>query len=325
MAHKTTKELLIIHQGALGDFVAIFPAIVRLKKYYDRIDVVCQNQLGKLAAALQLINNWYPLEAASFASLYAGKVAQKVADLLKKYDTNVLFSQSVELERSIRQITASLCYRIPPKPPADKAIHITHFAFHHLIRLGLLNQDDADVESLSLQSDHDKITTENRDRAKIVLHPGSGSIRKRWPLSQFKQIELVLKSKGLKPEFVLGPAEMDLKTEFEDQERTTHVFSDLLDLVALFKSAGGFVGNDSGASHLAAFMGLPSVVIFGPADPQRWKPSGPQVEVVRPGLECQACFEIEPSNCPEPKCLDDTTPTAVIEAFYRIYDAQSKS
>jgi ADP-heptose:LPS heptosyltransferase len=67
-------------------------------------------------------------------------------------------------------------------------------------------------------------------------------------------------------------------------------------------------------------MGLPTVVIFGPADPARWKPNGPSVEIVRPELECHPCFEIDVSNCPAPKCLDDTIPQAVMDAFYQIYN-----
>jgi heptosyltransferase III len=36
----------------------------------------------------------------------------------------------------------------------------------------------------------------------------------------------------------------------------------------------GFVGNDSGISHLAAAAGAPGVVIFGPTNLERWRPLG---------------------------------------------------
>ena len=61
------KNLLIIHQGALGDFILTFPAISRLRKYFKPIDVLCQSQLGKLAGTLGLTENWFPTEAAYFA------------------------------------------------------------------------------------------------------------------------------------------------------------------------------------------------------------------------------------------------------------------
>ncbi len=78
----STANLLIIHQGALGDFILTFPAITRLQKYYKSIDVLCQNQLGKLAGALGLAENWFPAEAASFASLFSDQIDQKIRALL---------------------------------------------------------------------------------------------------------------------------------------------------------------------------------------------------------------------------------------------------
>jgi ADP-heptose:LPS heptosyltransferase len=79
------------------------------------------------------------------------------------------------------------------------------------------------------------------------------------------------------------------------------------------------VGNDSGVSHLAAFLGLPTAVIFGPADPVRWKPVGPSVEMVHPELDCSPCFEIESENCSEPRCLTDASLESVLKAFDHVY------
>lgn len=36
------KKLLIIHQGALGDIVSIFPAIIKLKEKFRQIDIICK-------------------------------------------------------------------------------------------------------------------------------------------------------------------------------------------------------------------------------------------------------------------------------------------
>ena len=45
--------------------------------------------------------------------------------------------------------------------------------------------------------------------------------------------------------------------------------------------ARGFFGHDSGLSHLAGVLGLPTVAIFGTTDPGVWAPNGPDVRVVR--------------------------------------------
>jgi heptosyltransferase III len=42
-----------------------------------------------------------------------------------------------------------------------------------------------------------------------------------------------------------------------------------------------YVGNDSGIAHLAAAVGVPVAVFFGPTDPAVWAPRGPSVTVLR--------------------------------------------
>lgn len=315
----TDKTLMIIHQGALGDFIAIFPAICRLSGRFDRVDVVCQGQLGRLAQFLGLVTRWYPLECASFSTLYTDQPDPEIKARLGRYDQVILFSSSTGLEQSLQHIMQSRCIRIEPKPPAGQPTHITDYALQNLTRCGLIRSGYPDLNRFHLTQYDEKKSRPRRDGNKILIHPGSGSKRKRWPLSQFKQIEALLAAKGFKTEFVLGPAEEDLLGDLQDQSRKIHMLFDLIELMQLLQTAGGYIGNDSGASHLAAFLGLPTLVIFGPADPIRWKPNGPLVEIVRPDLSCRACFETEPSNCDEPKCLEEITPDTVLEAFYRVY------
>ena len=315
----TRQNLLIIHQGALGDFIAIFPAIGRLCEGFDRVDVVCQSQLGKLAQYLGLVTRWYPLEGASFASLFSDQPDPQIIVRLARYDHVFLFSSSADLERSVGHLMQGRYHRVEPKPPADKPIHITEYALQNLVRCRLIRRQDLSSD-LNFHMTHlQKKSNGAGNRNKILLHPGSGSKRKRWPLSRFNQIESQLCADGLKAEFVLGPAEEDLYGPLQDKNRKIHMLDDLIQLVHLYQTAGGYIGNDSGASHLAAFMGLPTLVVFGPADPVRWKPNGPRVGIVRPSLSCLACFETEPSNCPEPKCLEEITSTMVLKAFYSVY------
>jgi hypothetical protein len=53
-------------------------------------------------------------------------------------------------------------------------------------------------------------------------------------------------------------------------------------LAALLVECSGYVGNDSGVSHLAAALGVPTAAVFGPTDPAVWAPVGPKVSVVGP-------------------------------------------
>ena len=308
-------NLLIIHQGALGDFVLAFPAIVRLQKHFNPVDVLCQSRLGKLVKALGLAENCYPLEAAYFASLFSRHVDQRIKTLLAQYEHILLFSLSDPLSTAINSVAGNLSCRLPPKPPVHQRIHVTEFILASIFDCGLITKAEAALGNNPLPVRKDRL----RRPDKILLHPGAGSVRKRWPLSHFLQVEAALKKTGFKPEFILGPAEAPLAAELQQSDGLVHVLDDLLELLELYDSAGGYIGNDSGASHLAAYSGLPTTVIFGPTDPRRWAPIGRAVQIVRPELPCRPCFETEPANCEDPQCLARTTPPQVVEAFDRVY------
>ena len=47
-------------------------------------------------------------------------------------------------------------------------------------------------------------------------------------------------------------------------------------IVGAYAGAARFIGNDSGPGHLAAITGIPTLALFGPTDPARWRPLGPQ-------------------------------------------------
>lgn len=305
----------MIHQGALGDFILTLPAVIQLRKYYQPIDVLGHSQMGKLAAALNLVDSWFSANTREFASLYSDQADSKIVARLNKYEKIILFTISNQLDQSIRSVTAGDICQMPPKPPVHQRTHVSRFVLENVCYCGLITATDAEFDKIQLR----EYGVAKRDRHKILLHPGAGSIRKRWPLDNFLRLASELNSAGLKTEFVLGPAEEALGESLRNPGLTVHVLEDLLGLLDLLNTGGGYIGNDSGATHLAAFCGLPTTVIFGPADPGRWTPVGRAVEVVRPALDCRPCFEIEEDNCDAQNCLVDISPEMVMNAFLRVY------
>jgi ADP-heptose:LPS heptosyltransferase len=57
--------------------------------------------------------------------------------------------------------------------------------------------------------------------------------------------------------------------------------SSLVEVAAVLSRCRGYVGNDSGITHLAAALGVPTVALFGPTDPAVWSPRGRQVIILR--------------------------------------------
>jgi ADP-heptose:LPS heptosyltransferase len=308
----TLPALLIVHLGALGDLVCIFPILAELRRHFQPVALLGQEHLGKLAAAENLVDHWFPIEAAWTASLFTGMAGPEARRMLAPYSHILVFSRSEALASSLQHIGSSRVCRVPPRPPVDRRTHVAEHALDLIRRCGLLPGPGGAIP----QPDPSTGPSSERGRTTTVLiHPGAGSPRKRWPLAGFLQLAAQIKARKLIPEFVIGPAEQDVLPELERRNAVVHRPGDSLALLGLLRSAAAYVGNDSGVSHLAAWAGLPCVVIFGPADPARWRPWGRSVTIVQPPLECTPCFETAPENCPGSDCLNHTRVEEVIRAF----------
>jgi ADP-heptose:LPS heptosyltransferase len=138
---------------------------------------------------------------------------------------------------------------------------------------------------------------------------------KRWP--HFPQL-----AEALPDVAVVGTAD-DLRQsdrtllKFPSHARS---FVDRLTLrqtAELMASAGVVVGNDSGLSHVAAAVGTPCVMIFGPTPHQVLGELPPHVTVVRRGLECEPCwFRSRFRACARRiDCLRELSVEAVLQAL----------
>jgi len=93
------------------------------------------------------------------------------------------------------------------------------------------------------------------------------------------------------------------------------------ELPALFASCQLFIGNDSGAMHVAAASGVPVVGIFGPTDPQGTAPLTPQFTRVQHLVSCSPCFL---RQCPvDHRCMRRIEVDAVYAAACQWLDSRS--
>jgi ADP-heptose:LPS heptosyltransferase len=94
---------------------------------------------------------------------------------------------------------------------------------------------------------------------------------------------------------MLGPAEME---RFDEDSRRLLARiapvlyeEDVCDAAEHVASAAAFIGNDAGMTHLAAFLGIPTIAIFTATDPATWRPIGDKVSIIdardtdRPSLD----------------------------------------
>jgi ADP-heptose:LPS heptosyltransferase len=79
-----------------------------------------------------------------------------------------------------------------------------------------------------------------------------------------------------------------------------------------------FIGNDSGISHMAAALDLPTLVIFGPTNPKVWSPRGRKAFVVHRGTHCSPCTHEEFFQCKDSECLKAVEVKEVLEGLKEI-------
>jgi len=89
--------------------------------------------------------------------------------------------------------------------------------------------------------------------------------------------------------------------------------TDIAELPALLARCRIFLGNDSGAMHVAAAVGLQVVAVFGPTDPLGTAPVTPRFTIVQEKPYCSPCFL---RRCPtDHRCMTAVQPAAVEAAI----------
>lgn len=91
----------------------------------------------------------------------------------------------------------------------------------------------------------------------------------------------------------------------------------IAELPALLSQCQLFLGNDSGAMHVAAAVGLPVVAVFGPTDPNGTAPVTPRATIVQQKPYCSPCFL---RRCPtDHRCMTAVLPEMVEAAMRARY------
>jgi ADP-heptose:LPS heptosyltransferase len=114
-------------------------------------------------------------------------------------------------------------------------------------------------------------------RGYLCIHPGARTRDKCWPAARFAGVADALADEfGLDVVLTGSSAEADLTAAVAARMRRPAIDAALPlsigAMAALMARARLLVCNDTGVSHIAAGLGLPSVVIFSKADISRWAP-----------------------------------------------------
>ena len=135
-----------------------------------------------------------------------------------------------------------------------------------------------------------------RDQPIVALCPGSTNSRaKRWPAERYAALADQLIAQAGAQVIIIGALEESDVTQQVSAHMRQHPTvltgeMSLAETVAVLRVVDLLITNDTGPAHIAAALGVQTLVIFGPTNPATTRPFGPSAEVVRRPPDCAPCM-----------------------------------
>jgi len=299
---------LILQPGAIGDCISTLPLAKFMKNSLQLggVDILGHTEYIGILPGRTCVDGVRSIDSMDLHRLFAETktfdlkdgdplinafadyawVATFLGEPDSNFEQNLIFT--INCSHSAEVITLSL------KPPKDSSEHLTDFYIRQFVdgsglflKRQQVQPDDCLIKAAKADIDRGEellreMGLDPREKL-VIIQPGSGGPAKCWHLDNFLAIAKELSSKDIKVIFLLGPAESD---RFSDAmiKKINSVARCLTDLsltqvLMLLSCADGFVGNDSGITHLAAGLGVRTLAVFGPTNPAVYRPIGPTVTV----------------------------------------------
>jgi heptosyltransferase-3 len=267
---------LVIHPGALGDVLQAVPALRGLRAVTPAapITFVGQPRLARLLVELGAAQQARTFDGFGLEALFADAPTPAALGEAVGGVSHVVswFGSRDETYRRRLHALAPRAVVAPPVPDDDTSV------WRHLLGT-LAPWDLALPERVEPLRAPPLPAAADARRPVLVVHPGSGSEWKRWPVERFAAVIRALRRRRAVEVLVhQGPADAEPARRLLallDGDATALVQPELPRLASVLGAARAYLGGDSGVSHLAAAVGAPSVVLFPAATYRRWTPWSP--------------------------------------------------
>lgn len=275
-------RFLILRGGAIGDFIATLPVLQALRAQWPeaRIEIWGYPHIAELAVASGLAQSVVSLDRAEMARFFVPEPQFTDAQVAVLRSFDLVFNY---LHDPVGQVRSNLLLagakQVLSGSPIIKRGPAVPFLLEPLQALAIYETDL--VPALDFP---EKLRSPGRERLRsrglrgkpVVVHPGSGSPAKNWPVERYVEIARRLGEGGREVVAILGEADAAEAAALARALPELPVLDrlSLVELAATLAECGAYLGNDSGITHLAAAVGLPVVALFGPSDADVWAPRG---------------------------------------------------
>lgn len=291
-------DWVLLRSGALGDLVLSIQLMLRCPAVREAggFGLCASRRFNALADANPRIEQISVGEAQLdwlFSESDAPPPPQLCAAIAGKNVVNLLHSRDRPHALRIAALGPRRLFDLDPRPLPGAVRHIIDQWQSQLARQGMSFEACArKLQSVNTLGLPDAIRergaallgAKSGHSNPIVIHPGSGSVIKNWPLENFVALASRLHDAGSAVAFVVGEVEQE-RWSPAGLEALKADFPLLIDppmdgLIAILTAAAQVIGNDSGPLHLAALLGTPTVSLFGPTDARIWRPLGPRARTI---------------------------------------------
>ena len=275
-------RILVIRGGAIGDFILTLPVLSALRNRFPRadIEVLGYPRVASLALTGGLAKAVHAIESPGLASFFArgGSFDLEWREFFGQFAIVIsyLFDPDGIFETNVKSCGPRQFIAAQHRPDEAKSIHASDVFLKPLEQLAIFDGDPVarlELPGLAKQENW------------LALHPGSGSEHKNWPEQNWRKlVAYLLDHSPLNLLLVGGEAEgaqlqrlaKDLLAE--RVQLAQHV--PLSELAPRLAKCNGYIGHDSGVTHLASALGLPTLVLWAKSDEKIWRPLGERVRVL---------------------------------------------
>ncbi len=291
-------RILVIRGGAIGDFILTLPALQALRDAFPRtkIEVLGYPQVASLAQLAGLADAARAIEAPALAGFFVrnGTLDKNWAAYFSRfeiilsylYDPDGIFQGNVRRCRRRHSETiagkgTATFIQGPHRPDESCGLHAAEALLEPLQQLTIFDADSS--PHIRLPRAAPSLTS---GPLWLAVHPGSGSVSKNWPLENWLQWIVQFQEESNWNLLVVGgEAERGSLQKMEHRlipsRSRLELCTPLPRLAALLAECRGFIGQDSGISHLAAAVGLPGLVLWGKSEEAVWRPRSERVAIMR--------------------------------------------
>ena len=318
-------RLVIRSSNWLGDAVMSIPAVEACKEGRPdlQLAILCPAKLAPLWRRVAAVDEVIPLEPGENPRALARRLG-------RTFDAAILFPNSLRSALEARALGVPRIVGYPGHWRSWLLDQQPSFAAdsggHHANRFMRLVFHCGAPESEGLPSfARAPRRRPAGDRPKIGVCPGAEyGPAKRWPAERFAAAMRMFGESTPADWVLFGVAGDALAGEVIVRECPFAVTNRIgqTSLDALMDELAGcdaLLTNDTGTMHLAAFLGVPTVAVFGSTEPDLTAPLGDFHAILRHKVECSPCFRRE---CPiDFRCMTRIEPAEAAGALRAVLDA----